>query len=570
MRTRSRHAARHLAIVLALTASGLAPAAAECGADGRADGARHLASARIAAADGDQAAAAGAFLAAAELGFRAFAACSANGATASEAALEESRRLHAQATAGYVTSHIAAGGRLRNHYRRTPVGGLVVEVADSDFPGDRVVEIVAATDAGGPRLSRRYGRAGVGAPLVVATHSLPGRRSLAEFSVGERDVAPATAVLTFDKPGSNRAVLRLLDSRAREEIKLHGRRHPLAADFTAVVAHLADALGHDPGMLRPGKAMRESGISILEPYDPERTPVLLIHGLRSNPRTWIEMANDLYGSPALRRRYQVWFYSYPSALPYLYAASLLREELESLDQAVRRSARVELRTNPAVVVAHSMGGLIAKALATDSGDRLWSATFTRAADELEGAPVDIERVRSMLIFEPSPLISRIVYVSTPHHGSTMADSFVGRLGAGLTGRLHYLAGSLRRLAEANPDAIRPEMRHRLERGGAKSIGTLSPRHPLLQAFAQLETQVPYHSIIGDRGRRDVRAPERSDGVVSYRSAHLERAASEILVPTGHDAHKQEVTRTEIKVILHQHAWAARRAGTRNGSLPGGD
>ncbi len=47
--------------------------------------------------------------------------------------------------------------------------------------------------------------------------------------------------------------------------------------------------------------------------------------------------------------------------------------------------------------------------------------------------------------------------------------------------------------------------------------------------------IPYHSIIGDRGRGD--EPESSDGVVSYSSSHLDGARSERIVPSGHNAHQ---------------------------------
>ena len=43
--------------------------------------------------------------------------------------------------------------------------------------------------------------------------------------------------------------------------------------------------------------------------------------------------------------------------------------------------------------------------------------------------------------------------------------------------------------------------------------------------------------------------ESSDGVVSYRSAHLEGAESEKIIPAGHNLLSNAATITEIKRIL---------------------
>jgi hypothetical protein len=62
--------------------------------------------------------------------------------------------------------------------------------------------------------------------------------------------------------------------------------------------------------------------------------------------------------------------------------------------------------------------------------------------------------------------------------------------------------------------------------------------------------VPYHSIIGDRGKGDT--PDSSDGVVPYSSSHLDGAESELIVPTGHGAYESPLAIEEIRRILHKH------------------
>ncbi|MGC4073824.1 MAG: hypothetical protein QM760_15195 [Nibricoccus sp.] len=52
-----------------------------------------------------------------------------------------------------------------------------------------------------------------------------------------------------------------------------------------------------------------TGIYFLEPYDPDRTPVLLIHGASGSPGDWRSMAPLLDQS-----KHQLWLFGYPSGL----------------------------------------------------------------------------------------------------------------------------------------------------------------------------------------------------------------------------------------------------------------
>jgi hypothetical protein len=83
-----------------------------------------------------------------------------------------------------------------------------------------------------------------------------------------------------------------------------------------------------------------------------------------------------------------------------------------------------------------------------------------------------------------------------------------------------------------------------------SIDTLSPNDAWVKITSTLpmEKGIPYHSIIGDRGRGDT--PNSSDGVVPYWSSHLEGARSEKIVPSGHGANQNPEAIAEVRRILH--------------------
>jgi hypothetical protein len=82
------------------------------------------------------------------------------------------------------------------------------------------------------------------------------------------------------------------------------------------------------------------------------------------------------------------------------------------------------------------------------------------------------------------------------------------------------------------------------------INGLSPKSPVLRSLDTLPVAVPYHSIIGDRGRGDT--PNSSDGVVAYWSSHLDGAQSELIVPGLHGSFALPQTIAELKRILRLH------------------
>jgi hypothetical protein len=76
-------------------------------------------------------------------------------------------------------------------------------------------------------------------------------------------------------------------------------------------------------------------------------------------------------------------------------------------------------------------------------------------------------------------------------------------------------------------------------------------------------RIPYHSIIGDRGRGDT--PNSSDGVVPYWSSHLGGAESEKIVPSNHGANQNPEAIAEVMRIFQEHIAGK---GTKNRRRPG--
>src|SRR4029079_18650740 len=85
-----------------------------------------------------------------------------------------------------------------------------------------------------------------------------------------------------------------------------------------------------------------------------------------------------------------------------------------------------------------------------------------------------------------------------------------------------------------------------------SVWSMSPDNPLLDAFAaiRLAPGVAAHSIIAVEGNGPVAAGD--DGVVTYQSAHIAEAESELVVRSGHSVQSHPQTVAEIRRILLLH------------------
>jgi len=118
-----------------------------------------------------------------------------------------------------------------------------------------------------------------------------------------------------------------------------------------------------------------------QPYEPDRIPVIFVHGTMSSPVWWAEMINTLSGDPVLGRRYQFWYFFYNSSRLITVSALDLRRAIAA------NIARFDPGRNSAamqrmVVIGHSQGGLLAKLTAVDTGDRLVAATIAGKIEDL--------------------------------------------------------------------------------------------------------------------------------------------------------------------------------------------
>jgi pimeloyl-ACP methyl ester carboxylesterase len=413
-----------------------------------------------------------------------------------------------------------------------------------------------AADFGVDGLANHYHTYGLGVPLIAVRSSRDRDPQFHRYQPKEASF-PVTAFLRMNcnlcdpETRWRQATLELYDPLRIQTVAVADARVPLESDLTTPLGYyLARAqlekleLG---GLLRPDSVQDKAGLYLLEPYEPGKIPVVLIHGLWSSPLFAMPMFNDLRGDSELRRRFQFWFFVYPTGTPLLHSADLLRRSLIEARKSCD-PAGVDPAMNQMVLIGHSMGGLLAKLMAQRSGPELWQLVSTKPAEQLKVPEETRQRLREIYLFEPLPAVQRIIFIATPHRGSAISSRPIGRLGSALISLPSALVEMHRTLLAGDPEAVAPLLR----RGLPTSIDNLSPDSPTIDALSRLpiDPGVRCHSIIGNIGKRD---GTRTDGIVDYESAHFANAETELVVPAGHSAcQSHPLTVLEIRRILIDH------------------
>lgn len=435
-----------------------------------------------------------------------------------------------------------------------PAGSFTVRSSSSYsemiWPADYFDRLVDADRVRVTGLSHQHRIEGLGAAMIGFRENRPERTGQAPFSPPEGFAYPVTARLEFDDASSARFVLS--DPLRTPTVRFGEAEYTQSADLSAPLGYLHSktnlaSLGYR-GLLNSDAIAEQTGLYLLDPFDPGRIPLVLVHGLKSSPETWANLVNEIRGDPKLRDRYQLWMFLYPTSLPTPRSAFYLRQAVGDVRRAYD-PYQVSPAMQQAVIVGHSMGGILTKAVLSDVGDALWEAVFTRPLEDLELTDTSRQHLDETFFYEPLEGFGRAVFIAAPLRGSPMADGWVAKLGSWFLDEPDEVEEVGAELLK-NGDVFQGSVPRGWDGGSPTSIQNLSPSSPSLGIWVNLPVPLPHHVIMGDRGKPNARVP--GDGVVPLASSRLSGAQSELVVPAAHNAHEHPLAIREVRRILRLH------------------
>ena len=453
---------------------------------------------------------------------------------------------------------------LRQRQLSLPFGSLSLGINQEEFNygGNHLTKFVSLADLEVRGLRNTYRTAGIGAALSARVE--PQANGTANRWIPPNAKVPVTAFVRFDDPrramsdGQLRGTVELYDEDETSLVQVGTYSVPLESDPSASLAYrlegapvwdfeIAGFRRGDFSFLGNGNNGDSSGLYMLHPYHPNLIPVVFVHGTASSPARWAEMANELLGDRAIASHYQLWFFIYNSGNPVVLSAMRLRESLQAVRKDVDPAGK-DPALNQMVVIGHSQGGLLTKMMVVDSGHRFWDNVTSVPFDQAGLDPETRDLASRAMFFKPQPFVARVIFIATPHRGSYMASNPIVKFGnkfINLPGGLAKSAVALGKLRETSMMGTPFTM--------PTALDNMDASNPFIKALSAtpIAPGVQVHSIIPVKG--DGPVEEGNDGVVEYKSAHIDGVESELVVRSGHSTQATPQTIEEVRRILYEHA-----------------
>lgn len=471
-------------------------------------------------------------------------------------------RIYNHAVAGYACSVAWNGSqdrRVKKIATEDRVIGRSVRLIRNGWLGEEMFDALLPSDLqDNGKYRTRVATSGVGGPVFAVFKRT--RKLQERFpDILPADLAiPLTAVLDFR---NGNAELELLDPGLGESVRLFDRKVPLKTDYTAPMAYMQTQLlasqiyspipsasdsRYGPQSGTGQLAPIPSRFYMLEPPRRDRSIVLFVHGLHSDPSAFRHMVHELMAYREIRQNFQFAAYQYPTDTPLLFNQIVFRERLAEWYSRLQGTPKI-------IVIGHSMGGLMAKPLVQSSGQILWDRVFTLPPDRVEMTDDDGRTLKSGLIFEPVPAINRMIFLAVPHRGSELAEGSTGAAAESMAVEDPEARALTDRLLRKYKSSLRPSVAKIAAEEKRVSVNNLRPHSTLISALVAIpiSPKVPFHSVMGEASG-NFKNP-KGDGVVSYKSAHLDGAVSEKLVQWGHNVTSSPACIKEVARILIEHA-----------------
>lgn len=428
---------------------------------------------------------------------------------------------------------------------------IPVELSGFDWSRNDVDDLLMAADYIPEEVSLKSRRYGLGVPMIGIRY---GDDNGAKGFYPPIATFPITALYipgeTYDLEATEiQERIILVNPWNQETIKVGPSTLPVEADLTTPLNYMLREAGFKQNIWEgyiAGETDFEGGVNLLQPHQPGRTPIVLIHGLLGSPVSWEVFMNGLMDDPWIRQKYEFWFARYPTGKSFLHNTRALRESLVRLKSELDPTGD-DPELNRMVLVGHSMGGVLSTMLTHDSGTQFWDMVWDVPIDQLDLTPDQRRELESLFFFERLSFVDTVFYLAAPHRGAPLAKRPIGRIGSRLTDLPDQARASLKAVSDRNQHHAKV----RLTEQSFNSTHDLRPDSPPIRALQSLQRPqgVTFYNfagnIEGDRG-------EGSDGIVPLPSARLPDAAFEKVVPARHrEIHSHPEVIREVARILKQ-------------------
>ena len=424
-----------------------------------------------------------------------------------------------------------------------PAGSMTVPIAHLGFVWGRedFGKLLAPEDVSRLRNARgRHLHPGLGAGVGVERPNP--RVSASDEFLPSVSAFNATAVLRPDldawlgaaagaRPPAD--VLELIDPLRARTIPFAARDWPLAANLevgNARLQEIQEATGTFAiaGFTYPERELDRAGILMLEPFQPGKIPVVLVHGLLADPFIFNEMIIALQRSPGFLDRFQIWVYRYPTGATLLRVAAILRGELGRATAAFD-PAGVDPGMQNVSLVGFSLGGLLCRLQISSSGDALWRLIANRPLETLSLSPESRGMAEDLFFFEPVPNVRQVIFLATPHGGVSPALRGAARTASRFIRRPADTEDFIDEADRNNPGALTDTARNL-----PSSIEALANRGELLPTIRRLP--INPHTSLETIAGLGLLGPNHAKGdlVVPLPSAHLAEADAEFWVRAVHN------------------------------------
>lgn len=363
---------------------------------------------------------------------------------------------------------------------------------------------------------------------------------------------PVKAESVDDIINSPNITVQVMDPYRTENVDIAGKSYPLAANFSAPYGlWLAENnLGAAAylSLIDREERLTMPHLYMLEPYNPNKKVIVLVHGLASSPEAWIALTNDIMGDSILREHYQVWQVFYSTNMPILESRfqiyALIKQAFGGLNPN-------DPADKDAVLIGHSMGGIISRLLVSnaDISQSALSMMSPYQQAKLKKHPIVSERLK----IQPITNFDRAVFMSSPNRGTDFADLWFTRAARKIIKLPGAFLGAVTDTI-TNQDIDAKDILTRIDKGliqnGPSDLSHKSKFMALTEDINPPKGFV-FHSIIGNK--TNSKDPDvMTDGIVPYKSAHLDGATSEVIIKGGHSIQKTPEAVLELRRILRQH------------------